>query len=89
MPISPLDEIRTRAGEEIGTSSWLTVDQARIDAFAEATEDRQFIALCCHDGSVAVYGADWTPLCNTFGAPHPLAFPLSRCICAAGGVASL
>ena len=30
-------------GKEIGVSSWITVDQARIDAFADATEDRQFI----------------------------------------------
>ena len=43
MPVSALDEIHSRIGEEIGVSSWLTVDQARIDAFAEATEDRQFI----------------------------------------------
>jgi acyl dehydratase len=43
MPIATLDQIRARIGEDIGTSSWLTVDQARIDAFAEATEDRQFI----------------------------------------------
>jgi acyl dehydratase len=43
MPLASLDEIRAQIGEEIGTSSWLTVDQARIDAFAEATEDRQFI----------------------------------------------
>jgi acyl dehydratase len=27
----------------VGTSSWLRIDQARIDQFAEATEDRQFI----------------------------------------------
>jgi acyl dehydratase len=43
MPFATLDEIRARIGEEIGVSSWLTVDQERIDAFAEATEDRQFI----------------------------------------------
>jgi len=43
MPIASLDEIRTRTGEEVGVSSWLNVDQARIDAFADATEDRQFI----------------------------------------------
>lgn len=43
MPIASLDEIRARVGEEIGVSAWLTVDQARIDEFAEATEDRQFI----------------------------------------------
>ncbi|MEJ7777465.1 MAG: MaoC family dehydratase [Sphingomicrobium sp.] len=43
MPIVPLDEIRARVGEEIGTSDWIIVDQARIEAFADATEDRQFI----------------------------------------------
>jgi acyl dehydratase len=43
MPVAPLDEIRGRIGTEIGVSSWLTIDQARIDAFADATEDRQFI----------------------------------------------
>ena len=43
MPVAALDEIKSRIGQEIGTSSWLTVEQARIDAFADATEDRQFI----------------------------------------------
>nr|NUR37734.1 MaoC family dehydratase [Sphingomonas sp.] len=43
MPLASLDEIRAQVGKEIGVSSWLTVDQERIDAFAEATEDRQFI----------------------------------------------
>ena len=43
MPVASLDEIRSRVGNEIGVSSWLTVDQARIDAFADATEDKQFI----------------------------------------------
>src|SRR6476646_11844776 len=43
MPFATLDEIRARIGEEIGVSSWLTVDQGRIDDFAEATEDKQFI----------------------------------------------
>jgi acyl dehydratase len=43
MPIASLDEIRTRVGQEVGVSDWFTVDQERIHAFAEATEDRQFI----------------------------------------------
>jgi acyl dehydratase len=43
MPIATLDEIRRRVGEEVGVSSWLVVDQARIVAFADATEDRQYI----------------------------------------------
>jgi acyl dehydratase len=43
MPLGALDQIRSRIGQEVGVSSWIVVDQARIDAFAEATEDRQFI----------------------------------------------
>ncbi|MEO7602860.1 MAG: MaoC family dehydratase [Sphingomicrobium sp.] len=43
MPIASLDDIRGRIGEEIGISSWMLVDQERIDAFAEATDDHQFI----------------------------------------------
>lgn len=43
MPLASLDEIRANIGKEIGVSSWLIVDQKRIDAFADATEDRQFI----------------------------------------------
>lgn len=30
-------------GQEVGLSRWFVMDQARIDAFAKATEDRQFI----------------------------------------------
>ena len=43
MSVASLDQIRSRVGEEVGVSDWLTIDQPRIDAFAEATEDRQFI----------------------------------------------
>jgi acyl dehydratase len=43
MPIATLDEIRARIGSEIGTSDWITIDQQRIDRFADTTEDRQFI----------------------------------------------
>jgi acyl dehydratase len=43
MPLTGLDEIRRRIGTEIGASSWITIDQARIDAFADVTEEWQFI----------------------------------------------
>ena len=43
MPVATLDEIRAKVGSEVGVSSWLTMDQDRIEAFASATEDRQFI----------------------------------------------
>jgi acyl dehydratase len=45
MPIASLDTIRSKIGQEVGVSDWIAVDQPRIDAFAEATEDRQFIHL--------------------------------------------
>ena len=38
-----LDEVAAAAGTEIGTSDWLTIDQARIAAFADATNDHQWI----------------------------------------------
>ena len=43
MPVARLEDIRARVGEEVGVSSWLSLDQERITAFADATEDRQFI----------------------------------------------
>ena len=43
MPLASVDEIRAKVGQEVGVSGWLTVDQPRIDAFADATEEHQFI----------------------------------------------
>jgi acyl dehydratase len=43
MPFASLDEIRALIGQEIGVSSWIEVGQSRIDTFADATEDHQFI----------------------------------------------
>ena len=36
-------EIVAYVGQELGTSPWLTVDQAMIDKFAEVTGDDQWI----------------------------------------------
>ncbi|MER7703142.1 MaoC family dehydratase [Kitasatospora sp. NPDC097605] len=38
-----LAELTAAVGTELGTSQWHTVDQARIDLFAEATGDHQWI----------------------------------------------
>jgi acyl dehydratase len=43
MPVATVEELRASIGTEVGTSSWLTIDQERIEAFADATDDRQFI----------------------------------------------
>ncbi len=37
------EELAAAAGEEIGTSEWVEIDQARVDQFAEATGDHQWI----------------------------------------------
>ena len=38
-----LDEFVAAAGTELGTSDWILVDQKRIDTFADATGDHQWI----------------------------------------------
>lgn len=37
------EQLREKVGEHLGTSPWVTVDQAMIDAFADVTRDPQFI----------------------------------------------
>ena len=38
-----VDTLKAMIGTEVGVSSWVLVDQARIDAFADVTGDHQFI----------------------------------------------
>src|SRR6478609_8395954 len=38
-----LDEVAAASGEELGSSDWLTIEQDRVDRFAEATGDHQWI----------------------------------------------
>jgi acyl dehydratase len=43
MPVASIEDIKSRIGQEIGVTGWIAIDQTRIDAFAEATDDHQFI----------------------------------------------
>ncbi|RON84035.1 MaoC family dehydratase [Pseudomonas fluorescens] len=43
MPYVPVAELKDYVGKELGRSEWLTIDQERINLFAEATGDYQFI----------------------------------------------
>jgi len=46
MPVTQIKnvaELANYAGKEVGVSDWLEVSQDRINQFAEATEDRQWI----------------------------------------------
>ena len=41
--IKSIDDAKALIGEEVGLSDWIVVDQHRIDQFAEATSDHQWI----------------------------------------------
>ena len=41
--IETLEELRALIGREVAVGDWFTMDQARIDAFADATGDHQWI----------------------------------------------
>ena len=38
-----MDEVAAAAGEELGTSEWVEITQERVDTFADATGDHQWI----------------------------------------------
>jgi acyl dehydratase len=41
--IDTLDELAALVGRDLGASSWVVIDQVRIDTFADATDDHQWI----------------------------------------------
>jgi acyl dehydratase len=51
------DELAASAGRELGTTEWITVEQSRIDAFAEATGDRQWIHVDVEQARRGPFGA--------------------------------
>jgi len=51
------DELRAAVGEELGPSDWLEVDQKRIDLFADATGDHQWIHVDPERAAAGPFGA--------------------------------
>ena len=43
MHVATPDNVSKLVGKETGVSDWITIDQERINAFADVTEDHQFI----------------------------------------------
>lgn len=41
--LTTFDELTAAVGEDLGTSDWLEITQERVDAFADATGDHQWI----------------------------------------------
>ena len=51
------DDLLDAVGQHLGHSEWVTVDQGRIDLFAEATGDRQWIHVDPEAASAGPFGA--------------------------------
>ena len=51
-----IDEFAAAAGETLGTSDWVVVDQKRIDTFADATGDHQWIHVDPESASKGPFG---------------------------------
>lgn len=58
-----IEDLEALVGEVIGTSDWLTVDQQRIQQFADATGDQQWIHV---DVERAKSGPFGTPIAHGF-----------------------
>lgn len=50
-------EIADAAGTELGVSAWITIEQERIDLFADATGDRQWIHIDPERAADGPFGA--------------------------------
>lgn len=58
LSVETTDALKQYIGKEIGVSEWLPVTQERINQFATATEDRQWIHVDCERGkSESPFGA--------------------------------
>ncbi|MFF8933706.1 MaoC family dehydratase [Streptomyces paradoxus] len=55
--VNGLDELKKLAGSDLGTSEWIEVTQERIDTFADATGDHQWIHLDPEKAKEGPFGA--------------------------------
>ncbi len=51
-----LEMLQSHIGKVLGPSAWFTVDQARINAFADATGDHQFIHVDPEQAKLSPFG---------------------------------
>ena len=75
-----LTDLQSHLGQQIALSDWVTVTQERIDAFADATGDHQFIHVDLEKAAAGPFGA---PIAHGFLTLSLLAGELST---AGGGV---
>ena len=51
-----LEDLKSAVGQELGTSSWVQIDQERINGFAEATGDHQWIHVDAEKAAEGPFG---------------------------------
>ncbi|MEU5633696.1 MaoC family dehydratase [Streptomyces rishiriensis] len=55
--VNGVDELKKLAGSDLGTSEWIEVTQERIDTFADATGDHQWIHVDPERAAAGPFGA--------------------------------
>ncbi len=55
--MSIIEDLRRMVGQNVGVGEWVTIDQSRIDAFADATDDHQWIHVDTERAEVGPFGA--------------------------------
>ncbi|MCX4978389.1 MaoC family dehydratase [Streptomyces sp. NBC_00620] len=55
--VNGLDELKKLAGTDLGTSEWIEITQERIDTFADATGDHQWIHVDPEKAAAGPFGA--------------------------------
>ncbi|MEU5248161.1 MaoC family dehydratase [Streptomyces asoensis] len=55
--VNGLEELKKLAGSDLGTSEWIEVTQERIDTFADATGDHQWIHVDPERAAAGPFGA--------------------------------
>jgi acyl dehydratase len=70
--VNGIDELKKLAGSELGTSAWLDVTQERIDTFADATGDHQWIHVDPERAADGPFGAPIAHGCLTLSLFIPL-----------------
>lgn len=54
--VASLEELTLLIGQDLGISDWLTVDQSRVDTFADATADQQWMHVDQERAAAGRYG---------------------------------
>ncbi|MEI5672109.1 MULTISPECIES: MaoC family dehydratase [unclassified Nocardioides] len=51
------DDVAAAAGQDLGSTDWVTIDQERVDTFADATGDHQWIHVDVEKAKAGPFGA--------------------------------